>query len=286
MSDTGNDAVVARTPVTADAAAFVNARTGDDATSSRRAAPRLRRDDRTETRQDAKRLIPAASAFDLLDGEYVKNRKSRILSVVSLGFSGLIVVLLLAQLLRVRLEIANEQGRYDQATASARANKAELDKLSQFGGVPGDLVAEAVVGRSRLAAVATELEVDVATIVADLTRDLPAGVVLTEVQIDAPAADAADEGDETVPTYVAVTVLASVESYDKIAPFLDRLRTNELLAGFEETWEGKPPRLQLRVTVKVPLASTDRYQTYAKEAGKIAADGAGDSSTESAGGAS
>lgn len=286
MSDTGNDAVVARTPVTADAAAFVNARTGDDATSSRRAAPRLRRDDRTETRQDAKRLIPAASAFDLLDGEYAKNRKSRILSVVSLGFSGLIVVLLLAQLLRVRLEIASEQGRYDQATASARANKAELDKLSQFGGVPGDLVAEAVVGRSRLAAVATELEVDVATIVADLTRDLPAGVVLTEVQIDAPAADAADEGDETVPTYVAVTVLASVESYDKIAPFLDRLRTNELLAGFEETWEGKPPRLQLRVTVKVPLARTDRYQTYAKEAGKIAGDGTGDSSTESAGGAS
>lgn len=264
MSDTSS-----RTPVTADAAAFANARPQSEATTTRRTTPKMRREERAASRGDSRKLIPAASAFDLLDGEYAKNRKSRMLSVASLGVTGLMVVLLAAQFLRVELEISAETDRYDRATEEAQASKGRLDELSTFGGVPGDIVAELLEGRATLAAAASEGEVDLALVVADLTRAVPNGVTITEVQVDPATTDAApakegDGGTETAAParYILVTVLAEVQNYNVIGPFLASIRY-----PYQETWQGNPPRLLLRVEIRVPVGTSERYTTFITDTG-------------------
>lgn len=269
MSDTS-----ARTPVTADAAAFQEAR-GEQQAKPRTATPRLRRDEPT-SKAAARRLVPASSAFDLLDGEYAKNRKSRVLSVISLGVAGLVVLTLLAQFLRLELEISNQRQRYDNAAAAGRTNKAELDKLSQFEGVPGDLVSEALQGRSRQAAAATETELDLAAIINDLTSIVPAGVRLTQIQVSAPAEEDGkrtkekeDEDSTTAaPSAPAIiTVLADVESYKAITPFLQQMRASATLSDFQETWTGEPPMLKLRIDIKVATGGSARFAGFTQDAG-------------------
>jgi hypothetical protein len=283
MSDTAS-----RTPVTADAAAFANARGPVEAP---KAQPRLRREEQ-KSKKEQKRLIPASSSFDLLDGEYLKNRKSRILSVVSLGVSGLVVVLLLAQLLRYQLEIQDQTNRYEVASADARKYKADLDKISTFDGVPGDIVGESLQKRSTQAAAATELELDVPKIINELSQNVP-GVKLTEIKIDAPADDAKKKGegkdenkDEKEVKYSIVTVLADVESYDAITPFLQNLRNSDsgLLSDFKETWAGEPPVLKLRIEIRVPTSSSDRYLIYANDSLTSDADAASEASATKEGG--
>lgn len=267
MSDTSP-----RTPVTADAAAFANARPAEPQAAARRSTPRFRRDERTPTKAETRKLVPAASAFDLLDGEYAKNRKSRLLSVASLGLSGLIVVLLAAQLLRVQFEVSSERSRYEQATESARENKTRLDELSTFGGVPGDIVAESLEGRAGQAAAAAEGEIDLARVVSDLTSAVPNGVTILEVQVDPPTAPTAPKKEEkgeskdekavVEQSYIRITVLAEVQNYNVIGPFLSAIRY-----PYQETWQGNPPRLSLRVEIRVPTGTSERYAEFATDAG-------------------
>lgn len=266
---------VSKTPVTADAAAFTAAR-GE--ASPRPETPRLRRETPPRKDQSAKRLVPAASAFDLLDGEYLKNRKSRIISLISLGFAGLLLVLFAAQLFRVRFEIAAEQGRYNDASASGAESKAALDQLSQFEGVPGDIVAESLMQRSAHAAVASESELDLVEIVNEISSIAPQGVQITTITLD-PAAmenakkEAKETNDEAALNAASlsslVTVMATADSYPAIAPFLEAMRQSPNLNDFKESWSGEPPLLRLRVDIKVRVASSPRYIQFATDAGII-----------------
>lgn len=267
---------IQKTPATADAAAFAAAR---PAATERPASPRLRREQPTAKRDDVKRLVPAASSFDLLDGEYLKNRKSRILSLVSLGAAGLVLVLFAAQLLRVRFEIISEKSRYSEAVADSAASKAALDQLAQFEGVPGDIVEEALIGRAAHAAAATETELDLGQIVQEITSLAPQGVVITNISLDqavleAAKKEAAQQGEKNVEgdtssLSAVVTVLATAESYPAITPFLERMKASENLYDFKESWSGEPPLLRLKVDIKVRVASSSRYLQFATDAGII-----------------
>jgi hypothetical protein len=268
---------LAKTPVTADAAAFASARGG--APAPQKATPRLRREE-TARKDAAKRLVPAASSFDLLDGEYVKNRKSRILSIVGLATSMLIVVLMSAQLLRIRIEIASAKSKYDDFSAQGQDSKAQLDQLSQFEGVPGDIVSESLEGRSLQAAAATEGEVDLASIVNDLTSMVPegSGITINQIQVSTPTesnlakkagSDEKKEGkgeEEADPTAI-ITVLATAESINSIDPFLVKLRASSTLYSFQETWSGSPPTISLRIEIKVPSGTSSRFSIFATDAG-------------------
>jgi len=281
---------IQKTPATADAAAFAAAR---PATVDRPTSPRLRREQPAARKEDVKRLVPAASSFDLLDGEYLKNRKSRILSLVSLGAAGLVLVLFAAQLLRVRFEIASEKSRYSEAVADAAAAKAALDQLAQFEGVPGDIVEEALVGRAAHAAAATETELDLAQIVQEITSLAPQGVLITNISLDpavleAAKKEAALQGEKAAAEaassiYAAITVLATAESYPAITPFLERMKASENLYDFKESWSGEPPLLRLKVDIKVRVASSGRYLQFATDAGIIKAEPGADADTETVG---
>lgn len=274
---------ITKSPVTADAAAFASARGPAPAPA---ATPRLRRDEPAK-KDTAKRLVPAASSFDLLDGEYAKNRKSRILSIVGLAVSLLVVVLMSAQLLRIRFEISSARADYNQYSDQGRNSKAALDQLSQFEGVPGDLVVESLEGRSLQAAAATEGEVDLSTIVNDLTSMVPSGLTITQIQVSTPTEttlngkgkekDAEKKSeDTTIPTAV-ITVLATADSINAIDPFLVKLKASETLSNFQETWAGSPPSITLRVEIKVPVGSSSRFSIYAKDAGLVSVDPAAES---------
>lgn len=269
---------LAKTPVTADAAAFASARGG--APTPQKATPRLRREE-TARKDAAKRLVPAASSFDLLDGEYVKNRKSRILSIVGLATSMLIVVLMSAQLLRIRIEIASAKSKYDDFSAQGRDSKAQLDQLSQFEGVPGDIVSESLEGRSLQAAAATEGEVDLASIVNDLTSMVPegSGITINQIQVSTPTESnlakkaSSDEkkegksGEKEAAATAIITVLATAESINSIDPFLVKLRASSTLYRFQETWSGSPPTISLRIEIKVPSGTSSRFSIFATDAG-------------------
>jgi hypothetical protein len=272
---------VSKTPVTADAAAFASAR-GTSPTAAK-ATPRLRRDE-PQRKEAGKRLVPAASSFDLLDGEYVKNRKSRVLSIVGLAVSALVVVLMSAQLLRIRLEISSARSQYDQFSAQGSDSKAALDQLSQFEGVPGDIVSEALEGRSLQAAAATEGEVDLAVIVNDLTTMVPQGVTIDQIQVSTPAdlalatvagatsakpaAEGKEKGEgESGPPVATITVLATADSIASIDPLLASLRQSSTLSSFQETWAGKPPAVSVRIEIKVAVGRSERFSGFLDDTG-------------------
>jgi len=281
---------IQKTPATADAAAFAAAR---PAAVERPTSPRLRREQPAARKDEVKRLIPAASSFDLFDGEYLKKRKSRILSFVSLGASGLVLVLFVAQLLRVRFEIASEKSRYSEAVADAAASKAALDQLAQFEGVPGDIVDDALIGRAGHAAAAVETELDLVQIVQEITSLAPQGVVITDISLD-PAVleeatkEAAKQGEVAAAeaaeaASAVITVLATAESYPAITPFLERMKESENLSDFKESWSGEPPFLRLKVSIRVRVASSERYLQFATDAGILKVEPVADADTETGG---
>lgn len=261
-------------PATRDAEAFAAARPADRTGTP--STPRLRRDQPSKKLEESRRLVPAASAFDLLDGEYARTRKSRIVSLISLGAAGLVLVLFAAQLFRVRFEIASEKNRYREATAVGNESKAALDQLSQFEGVPGDIVSEALTGRSAHAAAATETELDLVQIVNELTSMAPPGVTITAISLDPAVLEeskkkSAEKGEVVTPSDLraVITVLADAESYPVISPFLERIRASENLSDFKESWSGEPPLLRVRVDINVRVASSARYIQFATDAGIV-----------------
>lgn len=264
----------AKPPATRDAEAFAAARPAGQTGAP--STPKLRRDQPSKKLEQARRLVPAASAFDLLDGEYARTRKSRIVSLVSLGAAGLMVVLFTAQLLRIRFEIASEKNRYREATTAGTESKVALDQLSQFEGVPGDVVSGALTGRSVHAAAATEAELDLVQIVNELTSMVPPGITITNISLD-PAAreeskkESSEEGKAADPSDLraVITVLADADSYPVISPFLERMRASENLSDFKESWSGEPPLLRVRVDINVRVASSARYIQFATDAGII-----------------
>jgi hypothetical protein len=265
---------IQKTPVSADAAAFAAARPA----VARPATPRLRRERPAASKDAAKRLVPAASSFDLLSGEYLKKRKSRLLALFSLGAAGLVLILFSAQLLRIRLEIIYEKSRYAEAVADAAAAKAALDQLAQFEGVPSDIVEEVLVARAAHAAAATETEVDIGQIVQEITSLATQGVEVTSISLDPAVLEvkkkATKQGEDASqeaasPLFAIVTVHATAESYQAITPFLERMRASENLNDFKESWSGEPPLLRLVVGIKVRVASSDRYLQFVADAGII-----------------
>lgn len=265
MSDT------TKTPVTADAAAFAAARpTAAEILTS----PKLLHDQPAGKKGVDKKSIPALTSFDLLEGEYLKNRKNRMVSLVSLGAAGLLFVLISAQLVRVRFEIASEVSRNDKAISESVAARAALDQLPQFEGVPGNIVEDVLRGRAAHAASATESEIDLVQVVQEITSLAPQGVVITSITLG-PAAKTVGEGADS--SYALVTVLATAQSYPAITPFLEKMRASENLNNFKESWSGAPPDLRLSITITLRTASSKRYVQFATDAGiiDVELDGAG-----------
>lgn len=270
MSDTPTP----REPVTDDAAAFATAR-GTSTLDQPRSTPRLRRESPTPAPAREKRpvLVPAASSFDLLDGEYAKTRKSRLLSVVSVGFSGLIILLLLAQLLRVQIEIGTERDRIAAAVSSAQQSRANLDQLSQFGGIPAETVTESVVSRSLQASKITEQEIDLASVIREISASVPSTATLMYVTLKAPAASNAGEGaDSDATPSTIVEMVAMVASYDDIAPLLDAFRLSPTLGRFTESWSGSVPSITVNVQFEVDLASSSRFIEFTADTGDANSD--------------
>jgi Tfp pilus assembly protein PilN len=277
-----------KTPVSADAEAFAKAR--GDAPATQAATPRLRRDESQTSRRERRQMIPAASSFDLLGGEYVRARKTRIFSFMSLAATGLVVMLLLGQFVRVKLETSAQQSAAQAASDRATKVLSQMDALTQFDGIPGDAVATALTNRTAQAAAATESELDLAQAFEDIANAVPDGVQLTGIELDVPAVFESTEENKRNGTagkstgFLTLTVLADVANYDAISPFLDGLRAVPYLADFNETWDGQPPRISLRIAIQVPTASTARYVEFASEAGLVGTSSGSDTATATDGG--
>jgi hypothetical protein len=266
----------AKTPVSSDAEAFAKAR--GDAQPTQSPTPRLRKETSQSASRARQRLVPAASSFDLLDGEYTRARKTRILSFASLAATGLVVMLLLGQFVRVKLETSTQNSAMSSAADRVSKVLAQMDALTQFEGIPGDAVSTALTSRATQAAAATESELDLAQAFEDIAKAVPEGILLTGIELDVPGVlESTEENKENGTAgkstgFLTLTVLADVATYDAIAPFLDGLRAVPYLADFNETWEGQPPRISLRIAIQVPTASTARYAQFAGEAGLVEAD--------------
>jgi Tfp pilus assembly protein PilN len=257
-----------RSPVTSDAAAFAQARAdapaGVSAPSSRPAtatAAAAAAEDRTP-----RRLVPAASSFDLLEGEYNKARTSRLLSVVSLGVAALLVVLVFGQFLRVQVELAAAESETARLTAEMAERSAQLNALANFDGIAGTDITAFVTGRATEASVAVSGLPNSAQLLSAVIEALPDDVVLSQYSLEAPTIDPSKPSD--IPPHKLKVVL-SARDYDAVERLVARLQGVEGLSGVTATWSGQVPDIRIFVQIDIPPGSSDRFMVFAKDAGIV-----------------
>jgi hypothetical protein len=271
----------ARNPVTSDAAAFASAR-AEDPRPTLSARPSTdaptSTSPRAKARSEVRRLVPAASCFDLLEGEYAKSRSSRLLSLTVLGVAGLAVVLLMGQFLRVRLDVTEQQAEQRRLLAQVTERQEQLNALSDYDGIPGSEISGFVQVRSSQAAASVETEIDAVGLVLAVERALPTGVELRKIVVEPPAPpkkgskknDAGGESEKTDgPSSVVVSLEAQSSSYDDIPALVAALAT---VPGFEDispTWSGQVPSITVLVQATVPAGSSSRFTQFATDAGVI-----------------
>lgn len=151
------------------------------------------------------RIVPALTAFDLLEGEYRKARKSRLGVITAMALTGLAIILLTGQGLRdfaatnsVSVDVDVEQARIGEL-------RRQIDTRADVGGLSSVNALEFVRDRATLAANVARHDLNFSELSEQLLAGAPAELRVTRIEFTSNggsdgdgSSGSSDNGDETV----------------------------------------------------------------------------------------
>lgn len=199
---------------------------------------------------------PSATAFDLLDGAFVKVARARLVRLLSAGAAAVVIAFVALQSLWVRLDASEIDHRRRAADQRFLEVKEQVTRESNTGGLTRKQMEDHLQSLGRGAAVVAHNDLPLQELLAEIESRTPGNVTVTQLAA-VPAV-----GDEGVAAY-SISMTATTTGYDAAFAYRDALRASPHLSALELTWSGSEEQLSLAVTASVSARlETDRAMRY------------------------
>lgn len=237
------------------------------------------------------RMIPVVSAFDLLEGEYSKTQRARMLTLVVAGLSLAVWLAVAAQAVQARFDASAAGDSLARVEAELEAKTRALGEVASVDGVTADQLARAASARAAQALTAVGVDVDLARLWSDLLAVTPPGVrvVLVNVQSVSPEAkkgggqqgqDLSPGPDSTAPPAggaqqspqpsgkktVVVTIDADADGYEQVSAWNEALGRIPYLSSAQTTWVGSADKVRVSTRAEIVSSTTARAERFAADA--------------------
>jgi hypothetical protein len=236
------------------------------------------------------RSMPPLTSFDLLEGEFAKARKARMLTLVVAAVSCVAVTLVVAQGLSYRVGSSRTQSEVTSTADRVEALRTQLSAAADIAGLSAADANAYIVERSTIAAKLTAAEVDFGNILNQIAASIPPGVTLSGIDYDIvkvpppnprpevavcpsgtrvpfPAAPAEESGDTSV-NQVTLVVTAVMAAGTDFRPWIAAMNNIPELSEVSHQQSGEAPLFALKVNAVVnQFARSPRAAQFENDSG-------------------